>query len=126
VVESAPGDHREYRPRRGRSGRAVLGEETPETLDDLVDDLAAQGFPPPRRDARVHDPRDGAVLTDAATLWPTGISRRTLAPPVVLDPDLPEPAADRLRGLGYQVFTTVADLRAHLETSTSDARATGT
>ena len=97
----------------------MLGDEAPETLDDLVDDLAAHGFPPPRRDARVHDPRDGAVLTDAATLWPTGISRRALAPPVVLDPDLPGPAADRLRGLGYQVFTAVTELRTHLEASAS-------
>lgn len=118
VVETAPEDHREYRPRRGRSGRAVLGEAAPETLDDLVDDLAAQGFPPPRRDARVHDPRGGGVLTDAATLWPTGISRRALAPPVVLDPDLREPARERLRALGYQVFTSVAEVRAHVTAST--------
>lgn len=117
VVEAAPGDQTEYRPRRGRSGPAVLGEASPETLDDLVDDLAAQGFPLPRRDARVHDPRGGGVLTDAATLWPTGISRRALAPPVVLDPHLREPARERLRGLGYQVFTSVADLRAHLTAS---------
>ena len=118
VVESAPGDHTEYRPRRGRSGHAVLGEAAPETLEDLVDDLAAQGFPPPRREARVHDPRGGDVLTDAAALWPTGLSRRALAPPVVLDPDLAEPAQDRLRALGYQVFTSVADIRAHLGEST--------
>ncbi|GAA4728613.1 very short patch repair endonuclease [Actinomycetospora chibensis] len=118
VVESAPGDHTEYRPRRGRSGRAVLGEAVPETLEDLVDDLAAQGFPPPRREARVHDPRGGDVLTDAAALWPTGLSRRALAPPVVLDPDLTEPAQGRLRALGYQVFTSFADIRAHLGEST--------
>ncbi|PVZ10998.1 AAA domain-containing protein [Actinomycetospora cinnamomea] len=115
VVETAPSDRAEYRPRRGRSGRAVLGEDAPETLDDLVDDLAAQGFPPPRRDARVHDPRDGTVLTDAAALWPTGISRRALAPPVVLDPDLAAPAGERLRALGYRVFTSIPDLRAHLD-----------
>ncbi|MDD7933920.1 AAA domain-containing protein [Actinomycetospora straminea] len=120
VVESAPADHTEYRPRRGRSGRAVIGAETsevPETLDDLVDDLAAQGFPPPRRDARVHDPRGGGVLTDAAALWPTGISRRALAPPVLLAPDVRDLARERLRDLGYRVFTTVADLRAHLAAS---------
>ncbi|MDD7939366.1 AAA domain-containing protein [Actinomycetospora lutea] len=117
VVESAPGDHTEYRPRRGRSGRAVLGGAVPETLDDLVADLAAQGFPPPRRDARVHDPRGGGVLTDAAALWPTGISRRALAPPVVLDPDVADPARDRLRELGYKVLTSVADVRAHLAES---------
>ena len=117
VVESAPGDHTEYRPRRGRSGRAVLGAAVAETLDDLVADLAAQGFPPPRRDARVHDPRGGGVLSDAAALWPTGISRRALAPPVVLDPDVAEPARDRLRELGYQVLTSVADVRAHLAES---------
>ncbi|MEJ2888897.1 AAA domain-containing protein [Actinomycetospora aeridis] len=117
VVESAPEDHTEYRPRRGRSGRAVLGGAVPETLDELVADLAAQGFPPPRRDARVHDPRGGTVLTDAAALWPTGISRRALAPPVILAPDLADPARDRLRDLGYQVFTSVADVRAHLAAS---------
>lgn len=117
VVESAPGDHTEYRPRRGRSGRAVLGGEVAETLEDLVADLAAQGFPPPRRDARVHDPRGGGVLCDAAALWPTGISRRALAPPVVLDPDVADPARDRLRELGYQVLTSVADVRAHLAAS---------
>ncbi|GAA4783620.1 hypothetical protein GCM10023200_16360 [Actinomycetospora chlora] len=117
VVESAPGDHAEYRPRRGRSGRAVLGEAAPETVDDLVDDLAAQGFPPPRRDARVRDPRGGDVLTTAATLWPTGISRRAIAPPVVLDPDVAQPARDRLRDLGYQVFTSTADVRAHVAES---------
>jgi hypothetical protein len=92
----------------------VLGESGGETLDDLVDDLAAQGFPPPRRGARVHDPRDGRVLTDAAALWPTGISRRVLAPPVVLDPDLAEPAGERLRELGYRAFTAIPDLRDHL------------
>ncbi|TDQ61127.1 AAA domain-containing protein [Actinomycetospora succinea] len=117
VVESAPGDGVEYRPRRGRSGRAVLGGAVPETLDDLVADLAAQGFPPPRRDARVHDPRGGGVLSDAAALWPTGISRRALAPPVVLDPDVADPARDRLRELGYKVLTSVADVRAHLAES---------
>jgi hypothetical protein len=37
---------------------------------------------------------------------------------VVLDPDLTEPAQDRLRALGYQVFTSVADIRAHLGEST--------
>ncbi|WP_285651138.1 AAA domain-containing protein [Actinomycetospora sp. NBRC 106375] len=117
VVETAPGRGAEYRPRRGRSGRAVLGEAAPETHEDLegfIGDLAAQGFPPPRRDARVHDPRGGGVLADAAILWPTGISRRALAPPVVLDPDLAEPARDRLQALGYQVFTSIADVRAHV------------
>jgi hypothetical protein len=57
------------------------------------------------------------VLTDAATLWPTGISRRALAPPVVLDPDVADPARDRLRDLGYQVFTSIADVRAHVAES---------
>ncbi|MEJ2862870.1 AAA domain-containing protein [Actinomycetospora flava] len=117
VVESAPGDGGEYRPRRGRSGRATIGAAVTETLDDLVADLAAQGFPPPRRDARVHDPRGGGVLSDAAALWPTGISRRALAPPVVLDPDVADPARARLRELGYQVLTSVADVRAHLAES---------
>ncbi|MDF2979840.1 MAG: recD, partial [Actinomycetospora sp.] len=117
VVETAPWDRTEYRPRRGRSGRAVLGEAGGETLDDLVDDLAAQGFPPPRRGARVHDPRDGRVLTDAAALWPTGISRRVLASPVVLDPDLTDPAGERLRELGYRAFTSVPGLRDHLAAS---------
>lgn len=117
VVESAPGDHTEYVPRRGRSGRAVLGGAVPETLDELVGDLAAQGFPPPRRDARVHDPRGGGVLTDAAALWPTGISRRALAPPVVLDPTVTDPTRERLRELGYRVFTSIADVRTHLAES---------
>lgn len=115
VVESAPGDAGEYRPRRGRTGRGVIGGDALEgTVEGLVEDLAAQGFPPPRRDARVHDPRDGNVLADAAALWPTGISRRALAPPVVLDPRLEAPALDRLRALGYQVFTSVDEVRAHV------------
>ncbi len=117
VVESAPGGV-EYQPRRGRAGRGVIGGASLDgTVDGLVEDLAAQGFPPPRRDARVHDPRDGDVLTDAAALWPTGISRRALAPPVVLDPDLDAPALERLRALGYQVFTSVDDVRAHVAAS---------
>ena len=79
----------------------------------------------PPRASRPRAARPACTTRATATSSPTprrcgrpGISRRALAPPVVLDPDLAEPAQDRLRALGYQVFTSVADIRAHLGEST--------
>ena len=118
VVESAPGDHTEYRPRRGRSGRAVLGEAVPETLEDLVDDLAAQGFPPPRREARVHDPRGGE---SSPTPPRSGRPASAGAPsprPSFSTPTSPNRPRSACARSATSVFTSVADIRAHLGEST--------
>lgn len=106
VVERAPGRGQQYVP-------GGLGAP-PDTVDALVDELVAAGFAPPRRDAEIRDPRDGSLLVLAAALWPTGISNRALAGPVVLSLDADPYAVSRLRGLGYDVMVSTAQVRDRL------------
>jgi len=130
VLEESPvveaGDRPDYVPRHARPDGAldapteVIGPEPADPVAPLVEDLTGLGFAPPRRDAEVRDPNGGAVLSVAAALWPTGISRRALAAPVVLDLEPDEVSVERLRALGYQVFTSVADVRRHIAGTTGE------
>lgn len=78
-------------------------------LADLVEWMTASGYALPEFGAEVTDDDSGDVLCNADALWPSGI-QEGIGNPVVLERDEPG-SVDRLKVLGYDVFTSVQALR---------------
>lgn len=79
----------------------------------LIDWLVEQGYAAPDRDVEVADERTGEYLCTAEALWSAGL-QEGIGNPVVLELDEPD-KIDQLTARGYDVFTSVAALRAYVE-----------
>lgn len=97
----------------------IVAEETEEDGDPgdqvrvLVTELAELGCADPAVDCEVSDPATGEVLAIADACWPEGL-QPGLGDPVILELDPAAADLDRLRELGYEVFTSVGSLREYV------------
>lgn len=78
----------------------------------LVAELVELGCADPAVDCEVSDPATGEVLTIAEACWPEGLQPGE-GDPVILELAPGEADLDRLRELGYEVFTSADSLRSH-------------
>jgi hypothetical protein len=78
----------------------------------LVAELVELGCADPAVDCEVFDPATGEVLAIAEACWPEGL-RPGEGDPVILELAPAETDLDRLRELGYEVFTSADALRSH-------------
>ncbi|WP_067968398.1 GmrSD restriction endonuclease domain-containing protein [Nocardiopsis trehalosi] len=73
---------------------------------ELIEELVRAGCAEPETDTAIGDPETGRELAVAEAYWPDGLQPGQGAPVVVeLDPDRAD--LQRLRELGYEVFTSV-------------------
>ncbi|GLZ51352.1 DUF262 domain-containing protein [Actinomycetospora sp. NBRC 106378] len=79
----------------------------------LLDDFADRGFAVPAVDCEIPDPGTGRTLAVAEAFWSEGL-QAGLGNPVVLELDPEEADLARLSELGYEVFTSVDALLAHV------------
>ncbi len=86
----------------------------------LVAELTELGCAEPALDCEVPDPATGEVLLMADACWPEGLQPGQGAP-VVLALDAVPGNLDRLRELGYDLFTSVDSLRGHVRRRNSAA-----
>ena len=107
------------------SGRLLIAADagsTPVTalVTALVAELTELGCAEPALDCEVPDPATGEVLLMADACWPEGLQPGQGAP-VVLALDAAAGDLDRLRELGYDLFTSVDSLRGHVRRRNSAA-----
>ncbi|WP_017555563.1 GmrSD restriction endonuclease domain-containing protein [Nocardiopsis baichengensis] len=92
-------------------GRVTLvaddGENDPRAVQvrELVDELLRLGCAEPRLDTEIADPVTGRELAVAEAYWPDGLQPGQ-GDPVVLELDPEQADLQRLRELGYEVFTS--------------------
>jgi hypothetical protein len=104
----------------------VVVTETPEVDEEfaavrvLVEEFLAQGYAEPQLDAEISDPESGDVLAVAEAFWDRGL-QPGLGEPVVLELDPTGSNVDRMRALGYEVFTSTGSLREFAERRSREA-----
>ena len=104
----------------------VVVAETPEVDEEfsgvrvLVEELLAQGYAEPQLDAEISDPESGSVLAVAEAFWDRGL-QPGLGEPVRLELDPTGSNVDRMRALGYEVFTSTGSLREFVERRSREA-----
>ncbi len=86
----------------------------------LVAELVELGCADPAVDCEVSDPATGEVLAIAEACWPEGL-RPGQGDPVILVLDPAEADLDRLKELGYEVFTSADSLRSHVRRQRTQA-----
>jgi hypothetical protein len=86
----------------------------------LVAELVELGCADPAMDCEVSDPATGEVLAIAEACWPEGLQPGQ-GDPVILELDPAEADLDRLKELGYEVFTSIDSLRSHVRRRNEEA-----
>lgn len=86
----------------------------------LVEQLTALGYVEPQVDVEISDPETGRVLAVAEAYWERGL-QPGLGEPVVLELDPDEANVDRMRALGYEVFTSVSSLHEYADRRSREA-----
>lgn len=74
-------------------------------ISGLIDELLREGCVEPRTDAEISDPDTGRELAIAEAFWPDGLQPGR-GRPVVLELDPDQVDLQRLKELGYEVFTS--------------------
>jgi hypothetical protein len=85
-------------------------DELTDEVTVLVNELTERGCAEPALDSEIADPADGRALAVADACWPEGLQTGQ-GNPVVLVLDTEKVKLDRLRELGYEIFTSIDSLR---------------
>ena len=88
-------------------------DESIEEVAALVAELSERGCAEPAVESEIADPADSRVLAIADACWPEGLQPGQ-GSPVVLVLEPADSNLDRLRELGYEVFTSAESLRGYV------------